>query len=1585
MRSFLTQPRRKLKRPGVALILQIIPLAGSLLMTPMGLAADQHPHHGDVGEASGEKVIYREGGAMLHDRMMEEVKRQQEAIGQKGGYSTGANSHMLQQGVLLVAEDPSKIAVTAGQRCPANAPIKEYHVSAINIEITLSRFLDYFPGYMYVLKENVEKARGEEAANREAREKENDPGAVSNGLQGDVIQPLVIRANQGDCLKLTLHNEIPDDPTSLVINGSSMVVAATGKPATPSNPEGSVASGGQQSFEWYIKPDTQEGARFFRSHASREQFNQGLIGMLVVEPRGSRYLSPFDGKPMASGCEAMIEDPKGADFREFAIFYHEAGDEAFRLLNKKGEMLPQRDPHTDSYRPGARLLNYRSEPHGTRIELQAHMGFYGDESMAYGSYTFGDPATTIPRSYLGDPAKFRMAGGSEIVHSHHLHGGSIRWARQPGNSNLDFALSKNGPVKFPAISDPSDRLDVQSIGPTEVYDQVIEGGSGGLQALAGEFVFHCHIPQHYVTGMWGFWRVYNTLQASGSQTDVMKPLVELPDRVGKIKTGTPSDKLVGTTVDWYGGKKYEITKDKTDWKANPVKVSIKDWVEMMLTPQGKPGKKNTEKEQTLAYDSTVNDWAWDGQKAMSELETTYEWVNYKSATPGKRQEILFDPQSGKIAWPWLRPHLGRRVPFSPSHSGAPWLEPIHRRDDGSNSTEPPKPGEQGPWSLCPEGAPQKFFNIHAITLPITLKKATAKTPAIVDPGGLLYVLHEEEQEVRKNPARQMPLVIRGNVQDCIDVVYKSELKDDVRQGFSSKTNLHPHMFQFDTQASDGPIIGFSYEMSLRPFTILKDEHPGKGMPVPMNTTMEADAAKGASSIKVKDASRYHVKTELGVGMDEVGGFESARISKIEGNTITFERPLMHSHKKGEIVSVEWIRERWYVDADFGTTFWHDHVFGLDGWGHGFYSTFIAEPPRSTYHDPMTGKEVRSGPVADIHTLEPVSAHIRGSFREIVTQVMDSNPRTAELITADNPQVRVGAISVDGTPTAVYPAKLNLSPMKFLNGGEATTGGGYNMRVEPLSVRLANNPDPSQLFSSLIHGDPETPMLRAYLGDPIVVRLIEGSANEVHSWHISGHWFPMERYSKNSIPRSSLHVVIGERYDAAIPAAGGPQQMAGDYPYYSGRASHFVEGSWGLFRVLDKADATLRPLPGREEIPQSAKSVCPSDAPVKTFNVAAIDKAIRYNKGTPGVMEVDMERKMVLGNETGKMYVLEGEKTKVASGSIEPSPLTLHVNVGDCIKVNLKNEMAKDRAGFHVDHVAYDPKESMGINAGNNPGDQTVAPGQSRTYTFFAHPEFGENAALIQDWGNVIENPRNGLFGAIIIGPRGSQYRDSVTGEDLAQKSSWRADVIVDRNLPGNENRQNYRSFALLFQDEDNQIGTSFMPYIQKVAGVTAVNYRSEPTDYRIEKGCAYSEVLVCVKTGDQPVTPSIAAHVGDAVVIHVLGAFSEQIQLFSVSGHEWKHEPYMSGADLVSTMEFGGTEVINAWLHGGAGGPNGIPGSYLWLNQRPGYLDAGHWGTLTVLDRDSRAILPLSRQAPSTQQAEEQNPTQSVPVSMKGN
>ncbi len=1551
----------------------LMALAAMLVGAP-SFAEMSHLAHG-VADPAGEAqatVVHQPAGPMLQDKMAKAIDQIEKQMRSKGPFQ-GAGAHAMQQGVLLVADDPDKVQVTQGSRCPAEAPVRAFDVTAINVEITLNRFGDFFPGYMYALTDNVAGVREEEAKNKAARASE-DPtfsaGAVSNGLQGDLIQPLVIRANQGDCLRITLRNEIKDEPTNMIINGSQMLVSSTGKPATANNPEALVPSGKVGEFEWYIRPDLQEGGRAFHSHATRDQYSLGMLGSLVVEPRGSRHLSPFTAEEMKSGWEAMIDLANGSDFREFVIFYHEAGDETFRLLDRKGDMLPQRDPHTDTYRPAARLLNYRSEPHGTRLELQAHLVGFADESQGYGSYTFGDPATTIPRSYLGDPAKFRMIGGSEIVHSHHLHGGSIRWARQPGTSRLDPTLSKNGPVKFPAISDPSDRLDVQSIGPSEIYDEVIEGGSGGLQALAGEFVFHCHIPQHYVTGMWGFWRVYNTLQVEGSQTDVMKPLAELPDRKGKIKPAVSSDKLVGTTVDWYGGKKYEITKDKTDWKANPVKVSVKDWVEYMLPPQGLPGKTEDQTKQAQAHDATVVNWKWENSLALNEPETPHKWADYASPTPLKRPPITFDPQTGKLAFPWLRPHLGKRPPFAPNHGGAPWLEPFHVREDGTKSTEPAKPGEQGPWSLCPDNSPRKFFTVHSITLPITLKKATPKAPAIVDPNGMIFVLHEEEQEVRNNPAKQVPLVIRGNVYDCVDVIFKNEIPDDARTGWANKINLHPHFFQFDTSASDGPTIGFSYDMSLRAFTMLKDPEPEKGMPLPANTILTADAKAGARSITVGDASKFHVNTELGVGMDDPTFFEVARIAKIDGKTVHFELPLKHGHKKGDIASVEFIRERWYVDADFGTVYWHDHVFGTDTWGHGLFSAFITEPPRSTYHDPVTGKEIRSGPIADIHTLEPVSAHIRGSFREVMMHIMDSNARSAELITTDNPQAKMGAVSVDGPPSHQFPDRINKSAMWFLNGGEATTGSGYSMRVEPLSVRLLNDPDPAKLFVSGIHGDPGTPLLRAYLGDPILVRALVGSANEVHTWHVTGHWFPMERYGVTAMPRSTIHLAIGERYDPAIPAAGGPQKMAGDYLYYSGRASHFAEGSWGLFRVFDELQKDLKPLPSREQIEKSAPSVCPADAPVKAFNVSAIDQNLRYNEGAPGTMEVDLERKMVFGNEQGKMYVLDGDRGRVKAGELKPSPLTLHVNVGDCVKIHLKNEMAKDRAGFHVDMMAFDPKDSFGANVGHNPGDQTVGPGESKTYTYYAHPQYGELAAIVQDWGNVVENPRNGLFGSIIVGPKGSTYRDPVTGEDLTMKSSWRADVIVDRSLPGNENRQNYRSFSLMFQDEDNIIGVSFMPYIQQTAGITAVNYRSEPTAYRIEKGCDVSEVFSCVKAGDGPVTPLLQAHVGDPVAIHVLGVFSEQVQLFTVDGHEWPHEPYMQGADQVSTMEFGGSEVINAYLTGGAGGPNKVVGDYLWKNQRPAYMHAGQWGLFKVLPAGDQRILPLTPQAPATKTAD---------------
>ena len=47
----------------------------------------------------------------------------------------------------------------------AGVPTKTYDVSMINIEITLNRWLDFYPGYMYVLTEDIDKVRAEETKN----------------------------------------------------------------------------------------------------------------------------------------------------------------------------------------------------------------------------------------------------------------------------------------------------------------------------------------------------------------------------------------------------------------------------------------------------------------------------------------------------------------------------------------------------------------------------------------------------------------------------------------------------------------------------------------------------------------------------------------------------------------------------------------------------------------------------------------------------------------------------------------------------------------------------------------------------------------------------------------------------------------------------------------------------------------------------------------------------------------------------------------------------------------------------------------------------------------------------------------------------------------------------------------------------------------------------------------------------------------------------------------------------------------------------------------------------------------------------
>ena len=1335
--------------------------------------------------------------------------------------------------------------------CPAGAPVREYHVVAINVEITLNRYLDYDPqGRMFALEEDVARIRQEEAQNKAARSGSAEP-AVSLGEQGDAIQPLTLRVNQGECLRVRLTNNLANgEPASFHLHASGLHLADSGQPAIATNPQALALPGQSVMYEWMVGEDEPEGTHYFHSHGDeRLQTNHGLFGAVIVEPKGSVYLDPVSGGSLRSGWAAMIQPATGSAFREFAIYYHEVGDENYAHLDRNGRFVALVDPYTDAYKPGSRALNYRSEPFMNRLGLQQQTIGKIDKSQAYSSYVFGDPATPMMRSYLGDPVKERLIhGGAEVFHVHHVHGGSIRWLRQPDAeaTNFDSGLDKHPPL----LPQASEFTDSQSIGPSETFDLVNDCGSGGCQQSVGDYLYHCHVAQHYIAGMWGIWRVYNTLQGGKPLLDALPQLQELPDRRGRMQVAVTSPDLVGKTVDWQG-LNFDITQD-----------NLADWVGRQLPPPGIP----------KGYDASVLDWQTSGNLYINEAEGDKAWPGYKPDSPGTRPPFYFDPRTGKLAYPFLRPHLGKRPPFAPNHGPAPFLDPIH------HGTDPPQPGENGPGSVCPAGTKLKEYVIHAVALPIALNKMTN----IVDPSGALYVLKNQEDAVQSDDQLKTPLAIRANAgEDCIDVILKSELPDTRESLFFSKVDIHIHFVQFDIQASDGVNTGFNYEQSVRPFRVEGE-------------TLTASANAGETSVRLSSTQRFQPGILVGVGMEQGKTFEIKRIKSINGSVLTFDDPLKFAHAKSEIVSTEFVRYRWYPDVQFGTAYFHDHVDALHSWRHGLFGALVVEPPNSTYHDPQTGGALESGPVADIHTNGKVSADVTGSFRELVMFIQDDNPLT-----------RVGD----------------------------STGSSFNLRVEPLVPRKA---DPVNLFSSIVHGDPATPLLRAFLGDPIVVRTLVGGTNDVHTWHVDGHWFRQEAYNATSPPINTIHLGISERYDLVIPKAGGPQNLPGDYLYYSGRAYKLEEGSWGIIRVLDgTANTPLQKLPGHESIPEPAASVCPADAPLKSFAVSAIEAPLP-----------------MLGALKGKLYVLQENKAAVESGSADPQPLVLHVNVGDCIKIQLTNETASGAVSFHADMLAFDPRDSYGVAAGNDP-DQSVKPDETRTYTFYAHPEIGETTALVRDGGNVLENPRLGLYGAIVVGPKGARYTDPRTGADVSAKSEWSVQVHPATG-------KSYRDYTLFMQDEDPVIGTAIMPYTEQVQGVVGLNYRSEPFQKRLDKLSDLSKIFWSAIHGD-PATPLIEAFAGNPVKLHVLVPYSEQAHVFTVEGHEWQLEPGLPGTRVLSSIQMGGLEAISIWLDS-AGGQLRLPGDYVYGDHREPFRQAGLWGLFRVYPPGTEGVklLPLS-------------------------
>jgi FtsP/CotA-like multicopper oxidase with cupredoxin domain len=1494
---------------------------------------------------------------------------------------------------------PSGSAATAGTNPCASAPRDTFNISAINVDMPLNRYGVHDPnGLMYVLNSAIPAVRAEEASQQ-----------VSSGEGNDPIQPLVIRAHEGDCVTVNLTNattfglsamdqaptadpadactpqtfapcgglaHTPPNNIAWNVDGLPGLSADNVSSAIGNNADNTAAPGQTASYTVYMDPSLGYGAHLFHSTGdTRQEQGHGLFGVLVSEPPGSQWLDPHTNQPLASGWDATIQMPSGPSFREFNLLFHEIGDEGYRQIMEKagapcatnlGEVqtadgceLPVIDQFTGSYRPCSKAINYRSECFFERELAIQRNGGTPDESQDYGSYANGDMATPRPEAYVGDPYKILLTNaGSEMGHVFHEHGGGIRWLRNPGAANPDIA---GGLEKHPPVTKASIRLDSQTIEPGESYDLETECGAGGCQQAAGDFLFHCHIAAHYDDGMVSYIRVYDTQQPT---------LATVPGRTPKPAAVTSAG-LIGKVI---AGK----TVVPADQLTNPsTQISVQDLVTNQLPPQGV---------RFNAEDATVWNWTWGGTAdqpiALGEPEDTTSWPDYTAPNPGQRPNIMFDPANGRYAWPLLQPHLGMRPPFSPNgHSGAPWLGP------NVTSTRPD--------GLCPQGAPLRTYNITAISVPITETNGGVdangnKIPPAVDPNGEIFVLNQHKAATQNGTMTPVPLVIRSDVGDCIALTLTSELTghafdNDPLTNVFDKVNIHTHFVQFDPQASDGVITGFSYEQSVRP-----------DFGVPGETTLTSAAPAGATQITVADATGLHVGISIEVGQGQTDTEVVNQITAINGNTLTLGTPLQNAHASGERTGVEFVQYRWYSDVDDGTVFFHDHVDGLHSWGHGLFAAHIIEPAGSTFHDPVTGAPIDSGPIADIYTNGSAGFGEQGDFREFVlfehTGITSSgSPQGCEMSSFN----LLAAPLIDRDPNAANPNNTNGPDVSVPDGvGNYTMG--FNADEEPAGsdrvdcTNIGTSNDP-YVFSSVAHGDPATPLLKAYVGDPVVIRQV-GLDEQVGDIRITGHRFAEERFSPQGVLTDAGTAGVSEKMDYVLQ--GGAGQFPGDYLYYSGRSLSLESGAWGIFRVMNTLHTSgvnaLEPLPDRTPPPSGpgfptltdtgqappaapvdSGSVCPSSAPVRSYNVSIFNSQTSVNSGGPGfTFDTGMpgESDNDAPGSTGSwatMYSLTRDEPAILAGTMPPVPLVIRANAGDCLKVTMHNDLPTDnwtwtwgsgstRAGFNIGNVLYNPQTSGGWAVGYDP-DSTVAPGGSRTYVYYVDRQLGTN--LILNMGNE-SSWRAGAYGALIAEPQGSVYEDPFTGAQL--QSGIFADIF-----PG-DGESPFREYVTLFSDREPLLGHSIMIYyIDSDHSYTDYHEASLTDREPVDEGgngngncganpCADPFPLWLAKSnsvngGNDPATPLFEAFAGDPVRWRVADAAGDNVVSFQVSGHEFPLDHGLTGSQDIEARTLVTGETFDAYLANGAGGATGATGDFEYNFGRDPIIKSGDWGIFRVL------------------------------------
>lgn len=255
------------------------------------------------------------------------------------------------------------------------------------------------------------------------------------------------------------------------------------------------------------------------------------------------------------------------------------------------------------------------------------------------------------------------------------------------------------------------------------------------------------------------------------------------------------------------------------------------------------------------------------------------------------------------------------------------------------------------------------------------------------------------------------------------------------------------------------------------------------------------------------------------------------------------------------------------------------------------------------------------------------------------------------------------------------------------------------------------------------GDPATPILAAYEGDPMQIRLIQGAQEAQHVFAMSGHKWLREPGNANSGYINAQPLGISEHFEFDMKISPIATRRA-DSLYLGSSIDQLWDGLWGLVRSYGREQpagsdetrpvataglARLNALPGtpialppEPQIADRSVQVCApggrNDAYEERlfFDISVVRACQLTGDCSAGRKGIPYNRRMDMDDPNGIVFVrnnhlpgqpeprqmnvmksyqiLDALREQVASGQRRIEPLVLRAAAGQCMQVQLRNHL-----------------------------------------------------------------------------------------------------------------------------------------------------------------------------------------------------------------------------------------------------------------------------------------------------------------------